>query len=153
MDQHAEDIFFMKKALKEADKAFLEGEVPIGVIVIDEKKKIIGKGYNLVEKHKQQIAHAEMIALTKACKRKNDWRLNGCTIYVTLEPCFMCMGLVLLSRVDRLVYAGDSNLFGHHLDKERKVPLYKEGIIKVERGILKDEAIALLRQFFKQKRK
>ena len=96
--------YFMKEAILEARKALNINEVPIGVIITKENK-IIGRGHNLVEKLKSPLAHAEMIAIKQACKNINNWRLNGCNMYVTLEPCPMCTGAIIRSRIDK-VYIG-----------------------------------------------
>ena len=91
--------YYMKKALVLARKAFDLGEVPVGSIVVDSNEKIIGRGYNSVEKNKSQLAHAELLAISKAVKKRGDWRLDGCTLYVTLEPCGMCFHAIGLSRI------------------------------------------------------
>lgn len=150
---HKNDQFYMKKALQLAKKAFAADEVPIGALVVDVQGNILGRGYNQVEKKQQQIAHAEVIAITKASKQLNSWRLDNCWLYVTLEPCRMCMGLIRLSRLQGVIYAADSPLFGYSLDKEGIVPVYKENIIKIMKGICAQESADLLKQFFKQKRK
>lgn len=142
----------MRLALKEAEKAFAHDEVPVGAVVVDQEGKVIGKGYNQVEKKHSQIAHAEVIAIKKANEKIGDWRLNGCRLYVTLEPCIMCIGLIQLSRLQAFVYAVRSKLFGYQLDKNGKIPLYNKNI-EVKEGILADEAAYILKQFFKQKRK
>ncbi len=145
------DEYYMQLALKQAKKAFTIDEVPIGALVIDEVGKVLGRGYNQVEKKHQQIAHAEVIAISQACKKIGDWRLNNCTLYVTLEPCSMCMGLIRLSRLKRVVFGARSKLFGYQLDKEVQFPLYKKGI-EVKEGILADNAVEILKKFFKRKR-
>lgn len=96
--------YFMKEAILEARKALNINEVPIGAVIVKENK-IIGRGHNLVEKSKNPLAHAEMIAIREACKSINNWRLNGCHMYVTLEPCPMCAGAIIRSRIDK-VYIG-----------------------------------------------
>jgi tRNA(adenine34) deaminase len=95
---------WMKLALREAEKAFEENEVPVGALVVHEDK-IIGKGYNQIERLQDPTAHAEMIALTAAANHLGSRRLEGCTLYVTLEPCPMCAGAIVLSRVPTLVFA------------------------------------------------
>ncbi len=146
------DYQYMKKALKEAQKAFIYNEVPIGAVLVDQQGKIIGRGYNAVERRQQQIAHAEVIAISKGCHYLKNWRLNGCWLYVTLEPCTMCMGLMRLSRLEGVVYGADSLLFGYSLDKRDGVQLYKENVLNVIKGVCAQESIELLQQFFKQKR-
>lgn len=152
LELQAVDDFFMKKALLLAKRAFRADEVPVGAVVVDATQKVVGRGYNQVEKHKSQRAHAEQLAIEQACKKNNDWRLSGNTLYVTLEPCTMCMGLIRLSRIERVVFGAPSPLFGYQLDKNRKSQLYKKGIIKIRKGVGKAIAAALLKEFFKNKR-
>lgn len=142
----------MHKALNEAKKAFNKDEVPIGAIVIDAQGKIIGRGYNLVEHKKQQIAHAEIRAITQACKKQKDWRLDGCWIYVTLEPCAMCMNLILLSRFEGLVFGASSPIFGFELDNQGPLQIYRRNKIQIIKGVLAQESSLLLKEFFIKKR-
>ena len=100
MDGHAG---WMKMALKEAEKALSRMEVPVGAVVVY-KNKIVGRGYNQVESLQDPTAHAEMIALSAAANTLDSWRLEDCMLYVTLEPCAMCAGAIVLSRIDRVVY-------------------------------------------------
>ncbi|MGB8467994.1 MAG: nucleoside deaminase [Candidatus Babeliales bacterium] len=146
-----DEIYYMKKAVAQARKAYAIDEVPVGAVLVDEQGAIVGTGYNQVEKKKQQQAHAEMIAIARAAKKRGDWRLNGCALYVTLQPCAMCMGLIQLSRISLLVYGCQSKLFGYQLDKEGAIQLYNRDIA-VQAGVLSDDAAQLLKQFFKQKR-
>lgn len=150
------DHFFMQEALDQARKALEEDEVPIGAVVVSAAGDIIGRGYNKVMAECTQAAHAEIRALEQAGKTQGDWRLEGCWIYITLEPCTMCMNLITLSRLAGLVYAASSPLFGYSqqkpLDKMGYLPLYKEDTIFIKSGIEVDAAVILLRQFFKQKR-
>jgi tRNA(adenine34) deaminase len=97
------DEQWMEEALREASKALRKNEVPIGAIVVKDGR-LIGKGFNNVESRARATAHAEMIAIDRASKALGDWRLDGCTVYVTVEPCHMCMGAFYLSRVPRVVY-------------------------------------------------
>ncbi len=142
----------MKLALKQAQKAFEADEVPVGAIIVAQDGEILGRGYNQVEKKHQQIAHAEMIAICKASKKIGDWRLDNCWLYVTLEPCMMCMGLVQLSRLKGVMFGTRSNFFRYQLDKEGQVSIYNKDV-KIEGGIFAQESAALLKKFFKQKRK
>lgn len=142
----------MQHALKQAQKAFSKNEVPIGAVVVGPDGTIVARGYNQVEKKHLQIAHAEVIAISRASKKICDWRLNNFALYVTLEPCTMCMGLIRLSRLSRIVFGAQSKLFGYQLDKEGQLPLYKKDI-EIKQGILADSAVEILKKFFKQKRK
>lgn len=144
------DRYFMQKALEQAQVAFKHNEIPIGAIVIDSQSNIIGKGYNQVEQKRCQIYHAETLAIKEACKVKQDWRLSNCTIYITLEPCVMCLGLICLSRIERVVYAAKSPLFG--CNKEIMPALYQQHIKGITSGVMSSEAEDLLKFFFKQKR-
>ena len=147
------DVYFMQKALALARKAYTHNEVPVGAIVVSPDGTILGRGYNQIEKRKVQTAHAEIQASNKACKKWGDWRLDGCQLYVTLEPCTMCMGLVRLSRIKRLIFGVHSKLFGYQLDKRGIHPLYKEDVVQVAEGICSQEAAQILKDFFKQRRK
>ncbi len=110
-------IRYMREALKQARKAFEQGEVPIGAVVVGPDGTIIGRGYNKVEQLQQQNQHAEVRAINQACKKIDSWRLLDCSVYVTLEPCGMCMHLIKLSRMRGVVYGANSPLFGYRLDK------------------------------------
>lgn len=147
------DIYFMKNALAHAKKAFKRGEIPIGAVVVSSQGVVVGSGYNLTEHACSQSRHAEVRAVERAGKKLGDWRLDGCTLYVTLQPCLMCMSLVSLSRITRLVYGAQSPLFGYHLDKESLPCLYKKHIKGITSGVLETESKELLEQFFKIKRK
>lgn len=146
------DEKYMSLALSLAQKAAEQGEVPIGAIVVSQNGTILGKGFNQTERDYTQNSHAEVKAIVKAGKKLQDWRLTGSTIYVTVEPCCMCMGLICLSRINRLVYGAKSPLFGYHLDKESMPDLYKKHIKGITQGVLADQAQALLKDFFKRKR-
>lgn len=141
----------MDQALERARTAYTKNEVPVGAIVINRDGVVIGEGYNQVESQKTQCAHAEMIAIQQAAKKIGDWRLDGCTIYVTLEPCSMCFSLIRLSRLSGLVYAAPSLRFGYHLDNVANSQVYKKGILILE-GIKKEESEQLLKQFFQNQR-
>ena len=148
-----QDTYYMKKALVLAQKAFDSGEIPIGAVVVTPAGAIIGSGYNWTEHACSQSGHAEVRAIEKAGKKMGDWRLDGCTIYITLQPCLMCMSLICLSRIARIVYGAESPLFGYHLDKEAMPCLYKKHIKGITSGVLAEESIHLVEKFFKLKRK
>ena len=149
----SEDSYrYMYAALQEAQKAFDDDEVPVGAVVVH-KNRIIGRGYNQVEKLKDATAHAEMIAITSASNNLQNWRLNECAIYVTLEPCIMCTGALLSSRINELYYAASDVKFGacgsiHNLAENSKT----NHTIKVYSGILSKESEELLKEFFNKKR-
>lgn len=147
------DLLFMRKALEQAKEALQENEVPIGAVVVNADGKIIGCGHNRVEQEHAQVAHAEVIAIQQACASINDWRLNGCWLYVTLEPCAMCMGLVKLSRLEGIVFGARSPLFGYQLDNGCSFQVYHDGIVKIVEGVCDDEASSLLKKFFQARRK
>lgn len=138
----------MFAALKEAEKALEDGEVPVGTVIVH-NNKIIALGYNQIERLKDSTAHAEMIAITSACNHLNNWRLEGCSIYVTLEPCIMCTGALLTSRINELYFAAHDSKFGacgsvYNLAEEGKT----NHKIKVYSGIYADESSRLLEEFF-----
>jgi tRNA(adenine34) deaminase len=138
----------MFAALQEAERAFEENEIPVGAVVVKENK-IIGRGHNQVEKLKDPTAHAEMIALTSASNHIGNWRLNECFIYVTLEPCLMCTGALLASRINELYFAAFDSKFGacgsvYNLAEDGKT----NHKIKVFSGIYAEESKKLLQDFF-----
>lgn len=147
------DQVFMQEALGQAECAAAIDEVPIGAIVVNVAGEIVGRGYNSVERDCSQRAHAECIAIEQASKKLGDWRLNGHWLYVTLEPCSMCMGLIKLSRLDGVVYGAASPLFGFRLDNQDDLWVYKRDVFSLIEGIKKEESAALLKNFFHKKRK
>lgn len=146
------DIFFMQQAVAQAKKAEKIDEVPIGAVLVDQDGQIIAKGYSQVEKHQNQQAHAEMLVLKKACKKKGSWRLLQTTLYVTLQPCMMCLGALYLSRVSRIVYGVRSLKFGISVDEVAESSIYKNLAVTVD-YIEDEESKLLLKQFFKKKRR
>lgn len=147
------DYFFMTQALKQARLALKYNEVPVGAIVVSPEGYIIGRGYNQTEKKSSQAFHAEVLAVTKAGCKIGDWRLNGCWVYVTLEPCLMCMNLIRLSRCAGVCYGASSPLFGYQVvDKQCSFSVYKEDVVKIVAGLCQDEAAAMLKGFFRMRR-
>ncbi|MBK9099796.1 MAG: nucleoside deaminase [bacterium] len=139
---------FMFAALQEAEQAFEENEVPVGAVVVKDNK-IIGRGHNQVERLKDATAHAEMIAITSAANHIGNWRLNDCAIFVTLEPCIMCTGALLASRVADLYFSAYDPKFGacgsiYNLAEDGKT----NHKINVYSGIYSDESTKLLQDFF-----
>ncbi len=144
------DEFFMGEALKLAKRAADEDEVPVGAVIVRDDK-IIASAYNTREKDKNPLFHAEIKAIDDACRALGGWRLVGCTLYVTLEPCPMCAGAIINSRIERVVYGAYDNkagAFGTMIDLTQ-YPLFKPQITS---GILKNECSAILTEFFKKKR-
>ena len=141
----------MKEALREAVKAFDADEVPVGAVIVH-KGRIIGKGHNQIKLLKDPTAHAEMIALTSAAASLENERLLDTTVYVTIEPCAMCGGAMVLGRVKRLVFGASepkTGAFGSALDLN-KVKLNHK--VLVTKGVLEKECAALLKEFFRKKR-
>ncbi|MCA9769838.1 nucleoside deaminase [Candidatus Dependentiae bacterium] len=152
--QHA---IFMQEALTQAQKSLKQDEVPIGAVVVDVRGNIIGRGHNQVMAKCSQSAHAEILAIEQAGKVQGDWRLEECWLYVTLEPCAMCMNLIILSRLEGVVFGAPSPLFGYsnqnQLDNDDGLPLYKRDALSAIVCIQSEKSVELLKQFFKQKRK
>jgi len=146
------DEFFMKAALDEAQNAFDLGEVPVGAVLVH-RNEIIATGYNQVESLKDATAHAEMLCLKRGAERLGNWRLIGATLYCTLEPCAMCAGALILSRVETLVWGApdlrhgaDGSLF-QVLNEAH--PIHQ---VTVRRGILKEACAEILQTFFRERR-
>ena len=143
---------YMREALKQAKKAYALGEVPIGCVIVHEGK-IIGRGYNRRNTDKNTLAHAEITAINKASKKIGDWRLEDCTLYVTLEPCQMCAGAIVQARIPEVVMgcmnpkAGCAGSILNILE----MPQFNHQVL-VQRGILEQECSALLKQFFSELR-
>lgn len=144
---------YMKQAIRLAGKAAELGEVPIGC-VIEYQGKVIGRGYNRRTTDKSTLAHAEIIAIKKACKKMGDWRLEDCTMYVTLEPCQMCAGAIVQARVKKVVIgcmnpkAGCAGSILNVLQMEEF-----NHQVEIERGVLEEECSQMLTSFFKNLRK
>lgn len=147
------DNFYMNEALNCARMAAGQGEVPVGAVVVDQRGCIIAQGYNMVEVKKTQSAHAEMIALKSAAQTLGDWRLDGCSLYVTLEPCVMCIGMIRLSRIGRLVYGASSPLFGFRLDNQLDSWVYNDDTCLITGGVMAEESGELMKSFFRARRK
>ena len=144
-----QDEFFMEEVIKEAKKAFNKGEVPVGVCIVKDGE-IITRAYNKREKLKDSTAHAEIIAIKKACKLVDNWRLSGCTIYVSLEPCLMCYGAILNARIDRLVYGAENQNINIDLEKIKQSESVMNHKLMVCGGVLKEESNLLIKNFFKR---
>ena len=147
MDKIIDDAFYMKKALENARIAFDLGEVPVGAVIVKDGE-IISTGYNERETGKSATAHAELLAIERACEKLGSWRLHGCTLFVTLEPCPMCSGAIINSRIERVVSAlkdPKAGALGSVLDLN-SYPLNHK--CSVEFGIMENEARDLLQVFF-----
>lgn len=147
-----EDERYMREAVKQARKAYAIGEVPIGCVIVHDGK-IIGRGYNRRNTDKNTLAHAEMTAIKRASKVIGDWRLEECTLYVTLEPCQMCAGAIVQARIPKVVMAcmnpkaGCAGSILNILD----MPEFNHQVETV-RGVLEEECAAMLKNFFRELR-
>lgn len=147
-----EKIKFMKEALKEAQKSYKKEEIPVGAIIVKDGK-IIARGHNLKETKTDPTKHAEIIAIQKACKKLQTWRLTGCTMYLTLEPCSMCAGSLIQSRLDKVVIGTMDEKTGACGSVLNLLADYKfNHIVQIETGIMQEECKTILQQFFKELR-
>jgi len=146
------DEKYMRTAIKQAEKAGAIGEVPIGCVIVYEDK-IIARGYNRRTVDKNVLSHAEINAIRKACRKIGDWRLEGCTMYVTLEPCPMCAGAIVQARIPRVVIGcmnAKAGCAGSVLDM-----LHEEGFnhqVETETGVLGEECSQMMKDFFRELR-
>ncbi len=141
---------FMKAAFREAEKALQNDEVPIGAVVVFDGQ-IIGRGFNQIELLQDPTAHAEILAISAAAEIRKTWRLNECTLYVTLEPCMMCLGAIMQSRIERIVYAASDNRFGaieSSVYRETAEEAYKRWP-EVVGAVMADESREMIQHFFK----
>lgn len=144
---------FMKEALIEARKAYMLGEVPIGAVIVKDGQ-VIARGHNLTETSKDPTAHAEMIVIRAAAKALNGWRLPGCSLYVTVEPCSMCAGAMVWARIENLYIGAMDPKAGacgsvFNIAEEDRL----NHRIHVERGILEDECSSIMKEFFRELRR
>ena len=146
------DAKYMKEAIRQAKKAYAIGEVPIGCVIVRDGK-IISRGYNRRTIDKNTLAHAELAAIKKASKKLDDWRLEGCTMYVTLEPCQMCAGALVQSRIDRVVVgcmnpkAGCAGSILNLL----QMPEFNHQV-ELETGVLEEDCSQMMKDFFRELR-
>ena len=146
------DLYFMNIALELAKKAGQCGEVPVGAIVVDKNGEIISKAYNLRETQKNSVAHAEILAIQDACKIKGGWRLSDCTLYVTLEPCPMCTGAIINSRIKRVVF-GAYDMQAGCCGSVSNFNVYPfNHSFEILGGVMEDECREVLTEFFNKKR-
>ncbi len=143
---------YMKDALELARRAALEGEVPVGCVIADFDGEIVGRGRNRREKERSALAHAELEAIGEACRKTGDWRLSGCTLYVTLEPCPMCAGAIINARIPKLYYGAREEVTGAC---GSVINLFMERFghsPQIVGGLLEDECAALMSDFFRSLR-
>ena len=146
------DIQFMREALAEAGRAEAEGEVPVGAVVV-RGEEIVGRGANRMIGSHDPSAHAEVVAMRDASRQLSNYRLTGCTLYVTMEPCPMCAGAAVLARLERLVYGCDDPKAGAVRTLFRLADdLRLNHRMEIERGVLAEECAARVREFFQKKR-
>jgi tRNA(adenine34) deaminase len=143
------DELWMAEALNEARRAAELGEVPVGAVIVRGESEVIARAHNRKEIDKDPLGHAEMLALRDAAAWVKDWRLSDCTLYVTLEPCAMCAGAMVQSRIERLVYAADDPKAGFcgslgNLVQDQRL----NHRMKVDRGLMREESSRLLKEFF-----
>nr|WP_194847808.1 nucleoside deaminase [Candidatus Neptunochlamydia vexilliferae] len=146
------DIQMMEEALQEARMAFAQDEVPVGAVLVHEGE-IIARARNLVETAQNPSFHAELLCIQEGARALNNWRLVGCALYTTLEPCLMCAGALLLARVDRVVWGAPDIRHGAHGSYlnvfETQHPTHT---LQIEGGLLKEESAKLMKDFFKKQR-
>jgi tRNA(adenine34) deaminase len=143
------DEYFMNLALREAQQAYEEGEVPVGAVVVS-GERILARGHNMVERLNDPTAHAEIIALTSAFNLLGAKYLPDATLYVTVEPCLMCAGALYWSKIGRIVWGADDEKNGHLRVTGDHWPFHPK--TQIRKGVLKEECAALMKMFFKDKR-
>ena len=153
MNMEQKDIEFMKKALNEAKIAEAEDEIPVGAIIVCQDK-IIARAHNQTERLNDVTAHAEILAITAACNKLGGKYLTDCTIYVTMEPCIMCSGAIVNSRIKKLII-GTRHIKNSYTEKQHefKIDYYKDNNIQITFGVLEEDCSTILQEFFKNLRK
>ena len=147
-----QDNKYMKEALKEAQKSYNKEEIPVGAVIVKDGK-IIGRGHNLKETKNDTTKHAEIIAIKKASKKLKSWRLTGCTMYVTLEPCTMCAGALIQARLDKVVIGTMDEKTGACGSVLNVVEDYKfNHRVEIEKGVMEKECKSIIQEFFKKLR-
>ena len=149
-----DDDYGMRLALAEAVRAYELGEVPIGAVILNDDGEVIASGYNLRETEHDATAHAELITIRRACQILGRWRLTGLTLYVTIEPCPMCAGAIVMSRISRVVYGGTDTKAGacESLFNITGCPALNHQP-EMRAGVLADECSEIIRRFFRERRK
>lgn len=148
-----EKSFYMKEAIKEAYKAYNKKETPIGAVIVKDGE-IIGRGHNLTETLNDATAHAEILAIRQASEKLGGWRLIDCDLYVTMEPCIMCSGAIVNSRIKKLII-GTKHIKNSYIEKQHefKIDYYKNRSVETTFGVLEEECSEILQEFFKTLRK
>jgi len=146
-----DDRYYMEQALALAAEAAVEGEVPVGCVIV-RGKEIVGRGRNRREKDKSALSHAEIEAISEACRNLGGWRLWECTLYVTLEPCPMCAGAIINARIPRVVYGASDKKFGACRSVCSLFDMAFNHHPQVEAGLMEAEAAALMTDFFQKLR-
>lgn len=139
---------YMELALKEAYKSYKKGDVPVGAVIV-KNGKIIAKAHNLKEKKHNPLMHAEIIAINKASKRLKRWRLDDCELYVTMEPCMMCTGAIIQSRIKKVYYSIENHDFG----ALKNISQDKKYNIVIDNTMGTNESLNMLKKFFEERRK
>jgi len=148
-----QDEYCMNIDLEQAKIAFKKGDVPVGAVIIM-GNKVISKAYNRKNKEQNAIKHAEIIAIEKACKKLRSWYLNDCILYVTMEPCLMCCGAILQSRIKRVVYGTKCNKFGFAGSIDNVLINNKNNhSVELQSGVCSEDCSMILKEFFSDKRK
>ena len=137
---------FINIAIKEAKKAYKKGDIPVGCVIV-KNNKIISKAHNLKENKKVATYHAEILAINKACKKLKTWHLDDCTLYTTMEPCIMCSGAIIQSRIKNIIYLFDNPVFGNVKNNE----LFSNNKYNIKQ-INNSESLELIQKFFQNKR-
>ena len=138
---------FMLEALKEAKKAYELGEVPVGCVIVKDDK-IIARAFNLRENKQSPIAHAEILAIEKAAKKLGSWRLLDTTMYITLEPCTMCSGAIINSRIPNVIYGARDPRFGAHISLLNLFDVKFNHDVNIEGGLMEEECSLIIKDFF-----
>jgi len=142
---------FMRLAIKEAEKAMIKEEVPIGAVIV-KNGKVISRGHNLRESKQNSLKHAEIVAIDKACKKLNNFRLENCDLYVTIEPCLMCSGAIVQSRIRRVYFGARDEKYGAVISVTNAFEIKSNHKVEFEEGVCKEECGRLIKDFFKQLR-
>ena len=143
--------YYMKEALKEANKALIRKEVPIGAVIV-KGEKIIARGHNLRETKMNSLKHAEIIVIDKACKKLRNFRLEDCEIYVTIEPCTMCAGAIIQSRIRKVFFGATDEKYGAVVSVAKMFEIVQNHKVEFEQGILQEDCKNIMKEFFKKLR-